>query len=761
MASLSLTRAQESASSYGGCPIDEYYGGLLTSRADGTATVREDVSRQDLEALLEETTRQVLPYTGSNDRDDVWKALIDVDAGQEPDTVRLLYRQVDFPALPHGTASTWNREHLWPKSRGVEYSGSDFTDVHHLFPADWNVNSARSNLFFGSCGLVEPQSSCKSPAHTEAASDTESDSQVFLPPANVRGDIARALFYMDLRYSSSTNNGIDLVLTDCPSPNNDNEMAYLSQLLTWHVMDPVDEGEKQRNQRVCERWQGNRNPFVDFPELAERFLGSPQTPANDGTGYPSCQQQQPQPQHPSGGDTNNNNEPSSSNDDPCNELSAGDILFVGMRSDNPDLVAMVTFKDLPVGLRLYLTDNAWTGSDLGTNEGTIQLIVTSEIASGAVFGYGGASGEDTLLYQGDWENVQGQFALSASGDSVLLYCKTNTEQDEIRFLAGLENSGDGWVESSNQENDFGSSRSALPAALEEKGTVSLPHYDDFAYVGAQEGSVEQLQDLLTDPSQWSGHNNDEDDMVLPTSFEISLAPVSMTESVAGDVMVVAVTAIDPDMVALVALEPLPGGTELYITDNTWTGSKFLTNEGTLKLTLPPAGVDVGSIFGYGATSLRFHDQWQSEGGRFALAESGDSIVVYTRDGNATKHMAAFSYAGGGWRAPGLADDQYGTADSVLPKELEQVGAVSLPRFESYVYKGPTDGEKEFLQRQLQNTSNWQGYDSSRVEPPREDFSVQSSQSSPSSATSTCPLSRRQITNVLMVGVAVVRLLGWS
>ena len=65
-----------------------------------------------------------------------------------------------------------------------------------------------------------------------------------------------------LRYSSSTNNGMDLVLTDCP--NNDNEMAYLSQLLTWHAMDPVNERETQRNQRVCERWQGNRNPFIDL-----------------------------------------------------------------------------------------------------------------------------------------------------------------------------------------------------------------------------------------------------------------------------------------------------------------------------------------------------------------------------------------------------------------------------------------------------------------------------------------------------------------
>lgn len=38
-----------------------------------------------------------------------------------------------------GVSIGWNREHVWPKSYGVGYSGPDFSDLHHLFPADWNV----------------------------------------------------------------------------------------------------------------------------------------------------------------------------------------------------------------------------------------------------------------------------------------------------------------------------------------------------------------------------------------------------------------------------------------------------------------------------------------------------------------------------------------------------------------------------------------------------------------------------------------------
>lgn len=138
-------------------------------------------------------------------------------------------------------------------------SGYDNTDLHHVRPVDCNVNSARGNLFFGSCGTTSPLSTCTTPAHIEAADDTQKDYSSFLPPQNSRGDIARAIFYMDLRYDGeeggedSSRNVMDLVVSDCPeSVANGAGMGYLSQLLQWHLEDLPDEKEKARNDEVCE-----------------------------------------------------------------------------------------------------------------------------------------------------------------------------------------------------------------------------------------------------------------------------------------------------------------------------------------------------------------------------------------------------------------------------------------------------------------------------------------------------------------------------
>ena len=99
-------------------------------------------------------------------------------------------------------------------------SGKDNTDLHHIRPSDCNVNSARNNLYFGACGTAAAPSECDSPAHPEAAGDTEKDPATFLPPADRRGDVARAILYMDLRYDGDDADGdtntLDLIVSDCP-----------------------------------------------------------------------------------------------------------------------------------------------------------------------------------------------------------------------------------------------------------------------------------------------------------------------------------------------------------------------------------------------------------------------------------------------------------------------------------------------------------------------------------------------------------------
>jgi len=91
---------------------------------------------------------------------------------------------------------------------------------------------------------------------------------------------------MDLRYDGDDPNTENLVVSDCPeSVPNGAGMGYLSQLLQWHLDDPPDEEERNRNGEVCANWQGNRNPFVDYPELATTYFGTPSPLPQNGAGY--------------------------------------------------------------------------------------------------------------------------------------------------------------------------------------------------------------------------------------------------------------------------------------------------------------------------------------------------------------------------------------------------------------------------------------------------------------------------------------------
>lgn len=354
----SVSRAQEDDTLFFDCAIETYYDGFVDEQQQLIL-----FDQGQLSLLVRETHRNVLPYTSSS-QEDVWDALIDLDSDGE--MIHLIYRDVTVPAMPYGTAETWNREHLWPKSRGVGTSGPDYTDVHHLRPSDYSNNAARNNRFFGDCEDV-----CTSrPANDEAASDTALDGAMFLPPASVRGDIARAILYMKLRYAwtDEANTNV-LELTDCPDENLSNQMAYLSDLLQWHAEDPPDDPERLRNERVCSRWQGNRNVFVDFPELAFRLHGDPaEKPYNCGgeAQTPTTTTLAP----------TTTTAPAASPIGAaltCDDLSPGDVQVVSLSSDNPDSVVLVALDDLPRGLQLFLTDNAWTGSDFLSNEGTLEV----------------------------------------------------------------------------------------------------------------------------------------------------------------------------------------------------------------------------------------------------------------------------------------------------------------------------------------------------------------------------------------------------
>jgi endonuclease I len=187
-----------------------------------------------------------IPYASS--RFDTADALRQLDGALSGTNavVRLNYGDGTAPAGAFGVTGGWNREHVWPNSYGLDDVEPAFSDLHNLRACDANVNSSRGNKFYDlSDGL---SSGYRFPAHAEAPRSS-ADSDSWEPPADQRGDLARALFYMDVRYEGDAPNEPELVLVDDVSKISatTNLMGRLRVLLKWHDEDPSDDGEQTRD----------------------------------------------------------------------------------------------------------------------------------------------------------------------------------------------------------------------------------------------------------------------------------------------------------------------------------------------------------------------------------------------------------------------------------------------------------------------------------------------------------------------------------
>lgn len=192
--------------------------------------------------------------------DDAWSALKELDENPaKKEEVLLLYSGVSLSeAANGGGVDEWNREHVWPKSHGnFGTTMGAGTDLHHLKPADTTVNSSRSNLDFDNGGEAQGE-----------APDTFSDKDSFEPRDEVKGDVARMVFYMAVRYEGEHEGEPDLELVERVGTSGP-VLGKLSTLKQWHEQDPVSEAERKRNDLIYSDYQGNRNPFIDHPEYVE------------------------------------------------------------------------------------------------------------------------------------------------------------------------------------------------------------------------------------------------------------------------------------------------------------------------------------------------------------------------------------------------------------------------------------------------------------------------------------------------------------
>lgn len=188
----------------------------------------------------------------------VWDALkiTDEDPNNSNNVLLLYTGESRSKSLNGGNVGDWNREHTWAKSHGgFGTARGAGTDIHHLRPTDVQVNGLRGNLDFDYGGSIV--SGCDGCLRTATSWE---------PPNDVKGDVARMLFYMAVRYESG--DAVDLELNDLVNNGSTPYHGKISVLLEWHEQDPVSAWEQQRNEKI-EDIQGNRNPFVDHPEWAE------------------------------------------------------------------------------------------------------------------------------------------------------------------------------------------------------------------------------------------------------------------------------------------------------------------------------------------------------------------------------------------------------------------------------------------------------------------------------------------------------------
>lgn len=168
---------------------------------------------------------------------------------------------------PEGT--DYNREHSVPNSWFGGKVQPMYTDLFHMYPTDSYVNSMRANYPLGEVGAVSKQSAGGFSKLGSSAVSGYSGT-VFEPADEYKGDFARTYFYMATRYEDQVEGWSSDMFAGNAYP------AFsawaIEMLLKWHRQDPVSEKEQDRNNAV-HGIQHNRNPFIDYPVLAEFVWG--------------------------------------------------------------------------------------------------------------------------------------------------------------------------------------------------------------------------------------------------------------------------------------------------------------------------------------------------------------------------------------------------------------------------------------------------------------------------------------------------------
>jgi Endonuclease I/Secretion system C-terminal sorting domain len=252
-----------------GTPLNPTYGNVVPTTPAGYYSSLEGLSGAALKQAVQNIIANPAVVRAHN-YGDIVEILNTAD--QNPlnsNQVFLMYKEVPRAKFEYQTTSNstgkWNREHIYPQSRGgfadatsevedginiwLPTSADDITaghaDAHHIRAEDGPENSSRGNKDYGLTGYNGPVGTLGS----------------------WKGDVARSVFYMAVRY-----NTLSVVNGDIPDTTV-GQLGDLATLLLWNTADPSDDFEMNRNNYIY-TWQVNRNPFIDYPNLADYIWGA-------------------------------------------------------------------------------------------------------------------------------------------------------------------------------------------------------------------------------------------------------------------------------------------------------------------------------------------------------------------------------------------------------------------------------------------------------------------------------------------------------
>lgn len=213
-------------------------------------------------------------YSYGSGTNHTWQGLYYTDRNDQDNSVIDMYssnKRYFNPNSPTASVTDCDIEHMFPNSWWGAEAGNKhaYCDLHHLVPADYSANRSKSNRGPG----VPTDTTFNNGVWVNGRDANRANIEVFCPPDEYKGDFARAFFYIATTYGDTAVWQKEAVPNHM-SNTDWQEFLPLTRdlLLEWHRQDPVSAKEVIRMNEVY-KIQGNRNPFIDYPCLAEYIWG--------------------------------------------------------------------------------------------------------------------------------------------------------------------------------------------------------------------------------------------------------------------------------------------------------------------------------------------------------------------------------------------------------------------------------------------------------------------------------------------------------